>query len=99
MADGSHCDAGPISHEFNLWFDPHAAKKVLRTAPYITSAWKRIAALPADVASQPMWGAELQQAVRAITGSAAAKYIAEYLFPSVNVQYPTTYYLLLTTYY
>jgi hypothetical protein len=77
---GTHCDAGQPWFEFNFWFDPHAAQKVLRTVPYTTERWRKITVLTADVASQPTWTQSLQDSVAMISNeSAAAKYITNYL--------------------
>ena len=85
----SHCDLGPFPSEFNLWFDPEAAKKVVRSVAYVTRPWRRLVLLPADVASQAMWTASMQHAVAtAAPVSAAARYITTYLIPSVNVAFP-----------
>ena len=52
--------------------------------PLVTG--RKVTILPADVAAQPMWSAALQQQVRLSQNrSAAAKYVVDYLLPSVNV--------------
>ena len=88
-SDGAHCDRGPPWHEFNLWFDPHAAQRVLRSVPHVTGNWTSLDVLPSDVASQPMWSEALQAAVRAKqSSSATAAYIATYTFGSPDAAYP-----------
>jgi purine nucleosidase len=58
-------------HEFNLWFDPEAAHKVLR-AP-----WKKIICTPVDISVKTRLTSELIDRVKA-SDSPAARYIAAY---------------------
>ena len=89
ITDTAHCDQGPPWHEFNFWFDPHAARRVLRSVAHVTGNWSSMRMLPADVASQPLWSGRLQSAVRAKQASSAvAAYIATYTFASPDVAYP-----------
>ena len=66
-------------HEFNLWFDPEAARIVLR------AAWKKIVCTPVDVSVKTRMTNELIDKVRA-GNSPAAQYIGKYarLYGSYN---------------
>ena len=86
----AHCDIGQSWHEMNMWFDPHAARKVLRAVPYVTGNWSRVVALPSDVASQPEWRPELQAAIRELQHqSTLGEYIVNFTLNSgQNVAFP-----------
>ena len=58
-------------HEFNIWFDPEAARIMLR-AP-----WKKIVCTPVDISVKTRLTAELINRVKA-GNSPAARYIAQY---------------------
>lgn len=62
-------------HEFNLWFDPEAARIVLR------AHWARITATPVDISIQTRLTAAMLRSLAA-THTAAAQYIARYTEPS-----------------
>ena len=69
-------------HEFNLWFDPEAAHRVLQ-AP-----WKKIVCTTVDVSIKTRMTNELIDKIRAKSGnSPAAKYVVEYTHLSGSYNY------------
>jgi purine nucleosidase len=63
--------ANTPTHEFNLWFDPEAARIVLR-AP-----WKKIVCTPVDISVKTRMTSDLINRIKA-GGSPAARYIGKY---------------------
>lgn len=61
-------------HEFNFWFDPEAARVVLR-AP-----WKKIVCTPTDVSIKTRFSPEMMRQIEA-AGTPLAKYTARFYTP------------------
>src|SRR5580700_2229485 len=67
-------------HEFNFWFDPEAASKVLR-AP-----WKKITATTVDISIKTRLTAEMIKEISA-ANTPLAKYVAKYFQPGLGSDY------------
>ena len=72
--------ANTPTHEFNLWFDPEAARIVLR-AP-----WKKIVCTPVDISVKTRLTSDLINRIKA-GDSPAARYIGKYAHPRGNYNY------------
>jgi purine nucleosidase len=72
--------ANTPTHEFNLWFDPEAARIVLR-AP-----WKKIVCTPVDISVKTRLTADLINRIKA-GDSPAARYIGKYARLRGNYNY------------
>jgi len=72
--------ANTPTHEFNLWFDPEAARIVLR-AP-----WKKIVCTPVDISVKTRLTSELVGRIKA-ADSPAARYIGKYARLRGNYNY------------
>jgi inosine-uridine nucleoside N-ribohydrolase len=69
-------------HEFNFWFDPEAARIVLR-AP-----WKKITCTPVDISLKTSLSPAMVKALEA-SGTPAARYIAKFYqsFPGADIMW------------
>jgi purine nucleosidase len=67
-------------HEFNFWFDPEAARIVLR-AP-----WKKIICTPTDISIKARFAPELAKKIGE-AGTPIAKYVAKYYLPGDGNDY------------
>lgn len=69
-------------HEFNFWFDPEAARIVLR------SPWKKIVCTPTDVSVKAKMSAALVKQIEA-AGTPVARYIAKFamLTPGADIMW------------
>ena len=67
-------------HEFNFWFDPEAANKVLQ------GEWKRITCTPTDISIKTKFTAEMAKEIGTGEG-AVAKYVAKYFDPNAGSNY------------
>jgi inosine-uridine nucleoside N-ribohydrolase len=72
--------ANTPTHEFNLWFDPEAARIVLR-AP-----WKKIVCTPVDISVKTRLTSDLINRIKA-ADSPAARYIGKYAHLRGNYNY------------
>ena len=72
--------ANTPTHEFNLWFDPEAARIVLR-AP-----WKKIVCTPVDISVKTRLTSDLINRIKA-GDSPAARYIGKYAHQRGNYNY------------
>jgi purine nucleosidase len=64
-------------HEFNLWFDPEAARIVLR------AGWKKIVCTPVDISIKTKFSREMAQKIGA-SGTGVGQYLARFYQPNYN---------------
>ncbi len=67
-------------HEFNFWFDPEAADRVLR------GGWKKIICTPTDISVKTRLTPEMVQQI-ANSGTPLAQYVARYFQPGMGADY------------
>ena len=67
-------------HEFNFWFDPEAADRVLR------AGWKKIVCTPTDISVKTRLTREMVQQIEK-SGTPLAKYVARYFQPGIGSDY------------
>jgi len=67
-------------HEFNFWFDPEAADRVLR------AGWKKIICTPTDISIKTRLSPEMVQQIEK-NGTPLAHYVARYFQPGIGSGY------------
>jgi len=67
-------------HEFNFWFDPEAADRVLR------AKWKKIICTPTDISVKTRLTPEMVQQIEK-SGTPLARYVARYFQPGIGSDY------------